>query len=98
MVVNTNKLLQTNLPVSQNAAKTIKQKLTIEDINTNATHRFLIDKQLATYLDIQEWCTFKDFTVGLLRFNKKVGDFYCKRTLSFALDKYPFFQRFFPGV
>jgi hypothetical protein len=58
----------------------------------------MIDKELATYLDMNEWCTFKEFTVGLLTFNKKVGDFYCKKSLSFKTEKYPFFKRFFPGV
>jgi hypothetical protein len=37
-------------------------------------------------------------TIGLLKFNKKVGDFYCKKTLAFQLNRYPFFLRFFPGL
>ncbi len=36
--------------------------------------------------------------IGLLRYNKKMGDFYDKKTSSFNASKYPFFTRFFPDV
>jgi hypothetical protein len=68
-----------------------------EDISTNCLTKFKIDKPLADYIEINVWSTFKEVTIGMLRFNKKVdGDFYCKRTSSFSAYKYTFFQRFFP--
>jgi hypothetical protein len=72
--------------------------LTLDEITTECPVKFHIEKQLATYLEITEWCSFKDITIGFLRFNKKVGDFYDRKTLSFNAYKYPFFLRFFPDL
>ena len=33
--------------------------------------KFKIDKELLDFLEIKEWCTFRDITLGLLKFNKK---------------------------
>jgi hypothetical protein len=64
----------------------------VEDITTSCASRFKIDKSLADYIEVNHWSTFKEVTIGLLRFNKKVdGDFYDKRTSSFCAYKYPFF-------
>jgi len=63
---------------------------------TECPVKFKIDKALATYLDINEWRTFKDITIGFLKFNQKTKDFYDKSTLSFNAYKYPFFMRIFP--
>ena len=100
MILNTKVMPQAHKPttIQTTLTSTVKKKITLDDINTNRVQKFHIEKQLATYLDLPEWCTFKDFTIGLLRFNKKVGDFYDRKEMKFRLDKYPFFQRFFPGV
>ena len=70
----------------------------IDDINIECTTRFKIDKLLAKQLEISEWVTFKELVIGLLRYNKKVGDFYDRKTSSFNAYKYPFFTKFFPDV
>lgn len=79
-------------------AKFKKTVLTMEDINIECTTRFKIDKPLAKQLELDEWVTFKELVIGLLRYNKKVGDFYDKKSSSFNASKYPFFTRFFPDA
>jgi hypothetical protein len=83
-------------PPSVTAQKPRKNVITINDINIDCTVRFRIDKQLAKQLELDEWVTFKELVVGMLRYNKKVGDFYDKKTSSFNAYKYPFFTKFFP--
>jgi hypothetical protein len=82
MILNTKHITKPPPPMVINNPM-LKKKLTIDDITTYSQQKFKIEKQLASYLLIDEWCTFKDMTIGLLKFNKKVGDFYCKKTLTF---------------
>lgn len=78
--------------------QTIQKPVTsVADINTECKTRFKIDKGLADYLDLEQWCTFKEVTIGLLRFNKKVKDFYDRHSSSFNAFKYPVFLRYFPN-
>ena len=72
--------------------------MTINDINTDCKVRFKIDKQLANFLKIDQWSTFKEITIGMLRYNKDVKDFYDRKSSSFNAYKYPFFNRFFPNT
>jgi hypothetical protein len=59
--------------------------------------RFKIDKELALFLDIDLWCSFREISLGFFKFNKKTkGDFYDKATQSFNAYKYPYFLQFFP--
>ena len=51
---------------------------------------------MAKFLGVDEWCTFKEVTIGMLRYNAKVGDFYDRNTSTFNAYKYPIFSRFFP--
>lgn len=66
------------------------------EIDTDCKVRFKIDQQLAKFLSIDEWSTFKEVTIGMLRYNKVVGDFYDRTTSTFNAFKYPIFSRFFP--
>ena len=66
------------------------------EIDTDCKIRFKIDAQLAKFLSIDEWSTFKEVTIGMLRYNKVVGDFYDRATSTFNAFKYPIFSRFFP--
>ena len=79
-------------------AKPRKTVLTLDDIGIECTVRFKIDKLLAKQLELDDWVTFKELVIGLLRYNKKVGDFYDKKTSSFNAFKYPFFTKFFPDA
>ena len=70
--------------------------ITTNEIDTDCKVRFKIDPQLAKFLSIDEWSTFKEVTIGMLRYNKVVGDFYDRTTSTFNAFKYPIFSRFFP--
>ena len=79
----------------------IKQEgsISIEDIDVNSKMRFQIDKDLSAFLDIDQWCSFREITLGFLKFNKKTkGDFYDRTTTSFNAYKYPYFLQFFPHL
>lgn len=55
--------------------------------------RFKIDKDLAKFLEIDQWCSFREITLGFLKFNKKTkGDFYDRDSTSFNAYKYPYFM------
>ena len=71
----------------------------MDDINVDSKMRFKIDKDLATFLEVDEWCSFREITLGFLKFNKKTkGDFYDRATTSFNAYKYPYFLQFFPHL
>ena len=71
----------------------------IDDIDVKSKVRFKIDKELADFLQIDEWCSFREITLGLLKFNKLTGgDFYDRQTVSFNAYKYPYFLKFFPSL
>ena len=79
----------------------VKQEacLSIEEIDVNSKMRFQIDKDLAAFLDMDQWCSFREITLGFLKFNKKTkGDFYDRSTTSFNAYKYPYFLQFFPHL
>ena len=76
-----------------------EKQLKIEDIDVKSKVRFKIDKELADYLSIDQWCSFREITLGLLKFNKSTGgDFYDRQTTSFNAYKYPYFLKFFPHL
>jgi hypothetical protein len=61
--------------------------------------RFKIHKELAAFLDIEKWCSFREITLGFLKFNKKTkGDFYDRNSTSFNAFRYPYFLQFFPHL
>ena len=68
------------------------EQFCLEDINVHSTTRFKIDKDLSNFLDIDIWCSFREITLGFLKFNKKTkGDFYDRPSTSFNAYKYPYF-------
>ena len=76
-----------------------RSKPSSEDLDVNSKQRFQIDKDLASFLGIDEWCSFREITLGFLKFNKKTkGDFYDRNTTSFNAYKYPYFLQFFPHL
>lgn len=75
------------------------RQLSLEDIDVKSKARFKIDLELAQFLEIDQWCSFREITLGLLKFNKKTGgDFYDRSTTSFNAFKYPYFLEFFPHL
>lgn len=74
-----------------------KKILDVEEITTDCKIRFKLDQQMANFLKIDQWSTFKEVTIGLLRYNKDVKDFYDRKNSCFNVHKYPIFQRFFPN-
>ena len=75
----------------------LRKLASTNEIDTDCKVRFHIDKALADFLKIDEWSTFKEVTIGMLRYNKAVGgDFYDRTTSTFNAYKYPIFTRFFP--
>ena len=79
-----------------NTLAPLRKLSTVKEIDTDCKVRFKIDADLAKFLTIDEWSTFKEVTIGLLRYNKTVGDFYDRQTSTFNAFKYPIFSRFFP--
>ena len=72
---------------------------TIDDITVNSRMRFKIDREMALFLEIDEWASFKEVTLGFLKFNKKTkGDFYDRASQCFNAYKYPVFLEFFPHL
>jgi hypothetical protein len=85
--------------LNKRSQKTLEKSVCIDDIDIDCKLRFKINKQLAEYLDIDQWCSFREITLGFLKFNKKTkGDFYDRSTTSFNAYKYPFFLQFFPHL
>ena len=56
-----------------------------------------MDIELANFLSIGEWSTFKEVTIGMLRHNKVVGDFYDRASSTFNPLKVPIFMHLFPN-
>ena len=70
--------------------------LRVEDIKVESTYKFKIDKKLAEQLGLEAVVTYKEFTIGLLKFHKSVMNFYDKQTNTFNVGLYPSFRQFFP--
>ena len=90
---------KTDIPITVSAPKpnnNLRKLNSTKEIDTDCKVRFKIDQQLAKFLSIDEWSTFKEVTIGMLRYNKVVGDFYDRTTSTFNAFKYPIFSRFFP--
>ena len=79
-----------------NTLTSMRKLESVKEIDTDCKVRFKIDSSLAKFLSIDEWSTFKEVTIGLLRYNKVVGDFYDRTTSTFNAYKYPIFSRYFP--
>ena len=72
-------------------------KFDIDEITLDSQIRYKIDSELAKIIEIDSWCSFKEITLGFLKFNKKTkGDFYDRESKSFNAYKYPYFMQFFP--
>jgi hypothetical protein len=50
---------------------------------------------LAEFLNIGQWVTYKQFTLGFFSFNSQVKNFYNKKEQYFNLRLYPAFCKFF---
>ena len=70
--------------------------LTVTDIKIDSKIRFRIDKRLADMIKVEIDCTYREFTIALLKFHKVVKNFYDKATNTFNVGLYPKFRQYFP--
>jgi len=58
-----------------------RQTLSVNDISINSDLKFKIDEKLCDVLVLPtRWVTYREFTLALFKFHKKVGNFYDKPT------------------
>ena len=70
----------------------------MSDITMDSPLKFKIPKKLQDLLRLSDQrVTYKDFSLGLFKFHKQVGNFYDRATQTFDLQRYSVFRQYWPS-